>query len=122
MNEHAKSWEVPTTKYTQADVNYELGGWVSSSHVSGVRGVGHDGEPALEGGDLEERDVGVWHVVEGDGAVLPLGVVLGEAPLHVRHDLRRDGLLRDQVDALFFAARQGGELVSLNVLIIVMIF
>ena len=70
---------------------------------------------------MEERDVGVWHVVEGDGAVLPLGVVLGEAPLHVRHDLRRDGLLRDQVDALFFA-RQGEELVGQIVLIIMMIF
>ena len=93
----------PTTKYTQTDVNYELGG--VASHVSGVCGVGHDGEPALEGGDLEERDVCVWHVVEGDGAVLPLGVVLGEAPLHVRHDLRRDRLLRDQVDAL----SQGGD-------------
>ena len=69
-------------------------------HVSRVGGVGHDCEPPFESGHLEERDVGVWHIVEGDGAVFPLRVVLRETPLHVRHDLCAHRLLRNQVNAL----------------------
>ena len=57
------------------------------SHFSRVNGVVHDGDPALERGHLEERDVRVSHVVKGDARVDPLRVVLGEAGHHIRHDL-----------------------------------
>ena len=37
----------------------------NTPHVSRVGGIGHDGDPAFEGGHLEERDVGVWHLRTG---------------------------------------------------------
>ena len=58
-----------------------------SSHFSGVDSVVHDWNPSLECGHLEERDVGVAHVVEGYAAVNPLGVVLTQARLDVGDNL-----------------------------------
>ena len=52
-----------------------------------VNGVLHDGDPALEGGHLEQGQVGVAHVVKVDGRVDPLGPVLLQAGRHVGGDL-----------------------------------
>ncbi len=57
------------------------------SHFSRIDGVVHDGDPALERGHLEERDVRVSHVVKGDAGVDPLRVVLGQAGHDIRNDL-----------------------------------
>jgi hypothetical protein len=70
------------------------------SHISRIDRIVHDLYPPLEGGDLEERDVGVAHVVKGDAAVDPLSVVLREAGLDVGHDLGRDALAGGEVGAL----------------------
>ena len=70
------------------------------AHFSRINGVVHDSDPALESGHLEEGDVGVAHVVERDPAVHPLGVVLREARLNVRHDFGAHSLASDQVHTL----------------------
>ena len=68
--------------------------------------------PAILEEKVQDRSLNT--VVEGDGAVLPLGIVLGETRLHVRHDLRAHGLVRAQVHALADRARAetGGAIVS----------
>ena len=63
------------------------------AHVAGIDRVVHDGDPALEGGRLEETDVGRAHRVKVDGRVDPLGVVFGEAGLYVGHHLVAQPLL-----------------------------
>ncbi len=72
----------------------------SLPHVSGVRCVAHDGDPPLEGGHLEEGDVGVANMVERDAAVDPLGVVLRQAGSHVRDDLSAHSLSRADLHTL----------------------
>ena len=66
--------------------NAEGGG--GGAHVSAVHRVGHDLHPALEGGDLEEGEVGPAHMVELHLGVEPHGVVLLQTRRHVRHYLR----------------------------------
>ena len=66
--------------------NAEGGG--GGAHVSAVHRVRHDLHPALEGGDLEEGEIGPAHMVELHLGVEPHGVVLLQARRHVRHYLR----------------------------------
>ena len=47
------------------------------TNFSGVSGIVHDRLPALEGGHLEQGNVGMTHVVKCDLRVDPFGVVLG---------------------------------------------
>ena len=71
-----------------------------AAHVSAVHRVRHDLHPALEGGHLEEGEVGPAHVVKLHLRVAPHGVVLSEAGLHVRHYLGVDGQAGGDVKAL----------------------
>ena len=75
-----------------------------------INGVGHDLDPALEGGRLEEADVGVAHVVKVDGRVDPLGAVLLEAGAHVGHDDLAQSLLCQHVPAL-----KGGHIILIAI-------
>ena len=75
-----------------------LGCIQGSSYLSAVGSVIHHCDPALEDGHLEQGEVGVAHVVEGDHAVLPREVE-GEARVPVRHHLRA-GNLPSLVNAL----------------------
>ena len=75
-----------------------LGCIQGSPYLSAVGSVIHHCDPALEDGHLEQGEVGVAHVVEGDHAVLPREVE-GEARVPVRHHLRA-GNLPSLVNAL----------------------
>ena len=57
---------------------------------------------------MEEGDVSVSHVVEGDPAVDPLRVVLRETSFDVGHDLGRNPFPRYEVDALKVCVRNDG--------------
>jgi hypothetical protein len=89
----------------------------TGTHVAGIDRVVHDGDPALEGGRLEEADVGGADSVKVDGRVDPLGVVLCQAGAHIRHHLVAQALLCVHVLALIDGARvvHGGEMVGLNI-------
>ena len=58
-----------------------------AAHVSAVHRIRHDLHPALEGGHLEEGEVGPAHVVKLHLGVEPHGVVLLETRRNVRHNL-----------------------------------
>ena len=73
----------------------------SSTHFfPRVNSIGHDGQPSLEGGDLEEWNVSVPDVVIVYGGVHPLGVILLNARLHVGDYLHRHPFLRFHVPTL----------------------
>ena len=65
-----------------------------------VNGIGHDGQPPLEGGHLEERNVSVPDVVIVYGGVDPLHVGLLYAGLHVGDNLDRHPFLGFNVPTL----------------------
>ena len=61
-------------------------------YLSGVCGVFHDLNPALEGGHLEEGEIGHAHVVKVHGRVLPREVGEALAVVLVLDDLDRNHL------------------------------
>ena len=76
-------------------------------YISGIGGVGHDRDPALERGHLEEGEVRVADVVEVHGRVLPSDVDAGQTRIGRRialrfvvDDVRFDRFARLVVDAL----------------------
>ncbi len=98
--EHAASKGVLCLEQGAQDLPLSTG-----THVAGIDRVVHDGDPALEGGRLEEADVGSADSVEVDGRVDPLGVVLCQAGAHIRHHLVAQALLCVHVLALIDGAR-----------------
>ena len=65
-----------------------------------IHRVVHNLQPAFEGGNLEEGQVGHAHVVKVDRGVDPHGVVLDEARVHVRGDLMAHSQQATLVNAL----------------------
>lgn len=70
------------------------------THITRIRGIGHDFEPALKGGDLKEGQVGPADIVKLHVRVAPLSIILLEAGRNVWDDFWIDRQAGSYVKAL----------------------